>query len=508
MGIIKLKHLLESIQLEAGFGGTSRSGQGIPNWEHHLVPDFDPNEIFYIEKDGPLYDQSFKEILKLTKGEPIKILDTKTVDIPKGKTVQRFAKIKTQGPSQAEGLININFIRKRAKETKNSNSGGGEATLTAVLGGKNSAEFKPDKLKLVGQSYESKEQLASALVNNIQAEYPEPVYDEIKKYLHKCIEVVSGVKVSAPTTAPLQEYAKDYAIQGEFKINPQDISTLSKNFGEALAALHSLSTNKKAKSVSFSTPNNPLWDYKINSERPLLFSTKSKQGSSTAMANLNLILDKFVSSDEETSKNPLVQNNKKEFSMIKRLMNKADERTTASNIEEFYNRDLPSKMNEIIDALNKITESKGGKKLNSISQKDLDEWFSFVCNNLDEKSFIDGMNNIYSNILKKSKTSGEVLSKMFKTKKSKLNGYIYYPMGSYIVKVLNDSKSAVNLLNSILNYGSFVYQVNVNMTVNSVKISIENFKNMSFKFSWNGLSNDPGNRPIGFKEAGGSEEES
>ena len=73
-------------------------------------------------------------------------------------------------------------------------------------------------------------------------------------------------------------------------------------------------------------------------------------------------------------------------------------------------------------------------------------------------------------------------------------------MGSYIVKLLNKSKKAVDLLNGILNYGSFAYQVTVDMDPknNQLKIQVENFKNMNFRFSWNGLSNDPSNRPIGF----------
>jgi len=498
--MIKLKDILESILDETDLLGKATGGMA---WDKYVKNIYDPEKKYKVEKDANLFGQDYNPIATVTSRQELTILDPDYVNITssgidKKGTIKngKYAKVKMID-SGLEGLLNLNSIRKPTDDQVSKDTI--DLVKAVIPGGTNSQEFRPDKLGLVGESFTSKEQLAYFVFNNIKTIYPEQEYNEIKKYLHKCMESVTGIKMDVPLEEPIQEYKQNYSVQGNFAINSRDISILSKNFGEVLAALHSLSTSKQAKRISFSPElNSPFWDYKLETVPEKFFSVKSGTGSSTAMANLNFILDKFITTSDDI-KNPLIQNNLDEYKMIKSLMNKQGVRTTVSNIEEFYNTRLQNKKTQIIELLNRMTAPNNGPAINSLSQNDLDKWFNFVVNNLDKNTFIAGLNSVY-NILDGSKTSSDVLSDMYSTKSSKFNGYIYYPMGSYIVKLLNKSKKAVDLLNGILNYGSFAYQVTVDMDPknNQLKIQVENFKNMNFRFSWNGLSNDPSNRPIGF----------
>jgi viroplasmin and RNaseH domain-containing protein len=498
--MIKLKSILESIQNEVNLMGNCSKGV---TWDWYVKRVYDPQKIYKVEKDSQLFGTDYNPIDSVTMRQELNILDPDFIEIKSSGTERKgtiksgkYAKVKMLD-SGLEGLLNLNAIRKPTDaETPKDSS---EIIGAVIPGGTNSKEFAPSSLDLVGQSFDSKEKLAYFVFNNIKTVYPEPEYNEIKKYLHKCIEAVSGITIDVPLEEPLQEYSKNYSIQGDFKINSKDISILSKNFGEVLAGLHSLSTNKKAKKISFSPESNsPFWDYKIDTVPETFFSVKSKEGSSTGMANLNFILDKFINVSGEPN-NLLIQRNIDEYRIIKSLMNVSKIRTTVSNIEEFYNTRLQDKKAEIIRLLNNMSVPNNGPTLKSLSQDDLNEWFNFVVANLDKNAFISGLNSVYQ-ILGGSKTSDKTLGLMYDQKNSKLNGYIYYPMGSYIVKVLNKNAKAVELLNGILNYGSFAYQVTIDMDQknNNLEIKTENFQNMSFRFSWNGLSNDPSNRPIGF----------
>ena len=80
------------------------------------------------------------------------------------------------------------------------------------------------------------------------------------------------------------------------------------------------------------------------------------------------------------------------------------------------------------------------------------------------------------------------------------NGYLLYPMGSYIVKYLNNDKKYLDLLNTILNYGSYVHQFTVNLSKNNFQVKISPFKTSKFRYTYNAGGGYPGNRPIGFKK--------
>jgi hypothetical protein len=80
------------------------------------------------------------------------------------------------------------------------------------------------------------------------------------------------------------------------------------------------------------------------------------------------------------------------------------------------------------------------------------------------------------------------------------NGYLLYPMGSYIVKYLNNDKKYLDLLNTILNYGSYVHQFTSTLKKNNLQVGISSFKTSKFRYTYNAGGGYPGNRPIGFKK--------
>jgi hypothetical protein len=73
-------------------------------------------------------------------------------------------------------------------------------------------------------------------------------------------------------------------------------------------------------------------------------------------------------------------------------------------------------------------------------------------------------------------------------------------MGSYIVKYLNNSPKYTEALNLLAGFANFISQITVDMNTKTTEIKIIKFSKNEFRFSYNGMSKAPGNRPIGFKE--------
>jgi hypothetical protein len=90
---------------------------------------------------------------------------------------------------------------------------------------------------------------------------------------------------------------------------------------------------------------------------------------------------------------------------------------------------------------------------------------------------------------------------MFNGKSSFHHGYLLYPMGSYIVKYLNNSPKMVEALNLLAGFANYISQITVDMSTTNTEVQIIKFAKNDFRFSYNGMSKAPGNRPIGFKEA-------
>lgn len=462
---------------EAGLSGKSRSG-GISNWDYYIVKNFNLENKYDIDKSTDLIDLNKNVIKNLNKGDKVTILSKELVTIGRSK----FAEVKSGNDI---GYISISSIRKPTASSSDN----------IIPGGKNSKEFTPDKLGMIGINFNSLDHLMNTAIKSIGNYYTGQEYKSIRNYLRECIAL--STKTSYVSE---DKYTKTYNLKNNHNIAKQDISILSKNFGEILAALYTFANNKKCSSIIFPEDiSQGLYDYIMIDKNGInhYISVKSKGGSSTSMENLNFVIRNF------SKGNRLFNIYKEEISVIMSLMNnKVAGKTTIKNIENFFNDTLYIKKNAIIKELNTISKI----KITDISQDSLTKWFSDVVENSTEEKFILTMNKIYSNILgdlgKPPKTDERVLKEMFKRGNGKSfdNGYLYYPMGSYIVKYLNDYGDYKKVLNILLNYGTFIQQIEVNLENTTASFTITKFKESQFAFSYNGMSKAPGNRPIGFKQ--------
>lgn len=464
---------------EAGLGGKSRSG-GISNWEYYVSKSFPENNILSIDKNVKFFDMDFNEKGTLSKNEEIEVLETNLVE--KGNS--KFAKVRRQSDGET-GLVNIGSIRKPTSEKKGS----------AIPGGTNSKEFTPDKLYTDGREFSNKEEFSSFVWDQLNSVYTDDKYKIIKMYLKECLDLVGRTRIISE-----EKFSKEYKIKGNYEISDDDIKILSKNFGEIILGLYILANNKKAKSIGYpSNISQQLYDFYTLDNRGIkqYYSAKSHGGSSTSIENINFIIRNF--SDD----NYFFKKYDKEVKVIQSLMNNKKEGiTTIKNIQRFFENQLPEKTNEIIKELNKLTPK---YRIKDISQSSLNEWFSYMTGTVSAKKFVETMQKIYEEILgdkgRMKGTSEKVLKQMHNLGDSSkfYNGYIYYPMGSYIVNYLNNTGNYLEVLNKLLNLGSFITQIESDLTKSSIIINIKQFKKINFKFSYNAGSKYPGNRPIGFK---------
>jgi hypothetical protein len=457
---------------EANLTGKSRTGQ-IPNWDFYVVKGFDKNKPFFIETNTVIFDDAFTSIKNLSKGTEVKIQSTDLVQYKNSK----YAKVQVKN---IEGLVNINAIQKPTTSTEGS----------VIPGGKNSKEFTPAKLGLEGKSFSNVSSMISEINSVLRSNYSDPKYYNIKKYISECIRSTTGVSIEIN-----ESFSKSFPIS-KYDVSDADINVLSKNFGEVLGALYLLKTNKKAAKIEFPADvSQGLYDIIMVDTDGITnyYSLKSKGGSSTSISNINFVLNNF------SKNNSILKTYQHEVSVIRSLMNDKDGGiTTLTNIENFYNQILTTEKRKILSKLNSISKI----KISSLSQKDLTKWFTDMVNTSTVEEFKSVMNDIYNNILSGVKTTPDVLDEMYKSKSGEKynNGYLYYPMGQYIVSYLNTTGKYKDVLNVLLNFGSYIHQITVDMYSERLTISIASFKKSKFRFSYNAGSKYPANRPLGFKK--------
>lgn len=486
MGIIKLIDLLEGINLEANIAGVRSSG--IPAWDSFVSRNFDPEKPFYVDNEAFIVspEDVKKPVTQVSKGDEIRILS------PEYKTIGRskYAQVKLV-KNGMEGLLNLNFITK--------------PTSVGLLGGKQSKMFTPSDIGVNGKTFTDAASLVNVAKQGIESKYSDPKYDTIRNYVYDCISAVVGSQSINEVFSKVMTLKKKYV-----ELDDQDINNVSKNFGEVLAGIYTLSRNKLAEKLTFAPKEDtPFYDFYIEKKAStpvassamtrgkIFYSVKSHGGSSTSLANLNFLLNNY----SKVAK--IFEDYKDEFDVINSLMNdKNSDATTISNIEKFFVNHFPDKIQAIVEKLNSVVKE-DGPKIKSLSQPDLNKWFTYAVNNIDKQTFINLMNEIYTQQLASKGAENKSLVSMFDNKKSKNNGYLYYAMGSYIVEYLNtykegDTTPYLDTLNMLLNYGSFVQQFDVNLYYDRVEIKIEKFTTKKFRFSYNGVASTPGNRPIGF----------
>ena len=466
----------------SSLAGNSRSG-GTTNWIHYVASKYDAGVIYSLERKGQLvlFDISLDgELKKLSPSDNIKILDTKLTK----KGASNYAKVSV---GKKIGLLNINAITKPTGRSKDSAS--------VIGGGKNSKEFTPDKFNLGGSEFKNLGALVSTVANRLQSVYGGEEYAEIRRYLNHVVQKVTGIKM---LSEKLKRFSQSYKTD-KFAVTDSDMKIISKNFGEIVGAMFLLRTNKKAAVVGFpGAVNEGLYDIytKDDKGRMHYYSAKSAGGSSTSMANLNFIRRNF------SSGNTWVQQHMKELETIDALIN-TTEYNTVFNITAFFNDELPIKVKAIVKVLNGLSMPE--LQIRDVEQETLDDWFISIKETRTEKQFVDTMMNIYNNVLGDvkgtPKTSDKVLREMFNGKSSFHHGYLLYPMGSYIVKYLNNSPKMVEALNLLAGFANYISQITVDMSTTNTEVQIIKFAKNDFRFSYNGMSKAPGNRPIGFKEA-------
>jgi len=458
----------------ASLTGNSRSG-GKPNWNYYIVDEFDKIKIstLLVDKDGILFDNKFNSIFNVKKGEELKILSKELTENKNSK----FALIKIRGK---EGFLSISNIRKPTNKTKPN---------------LNSKEYTPDKLHLQGIIYSSVLDLHKKTLTNFRLYYKEEKYENIIEFADYCMSLIERHTGTVLKTESLR-------INQKFLLPDHELKILSKNFGEVLAALYVLKVSSDIKEVSFpSDISQQLFDFSgtTKDDLEILFSVKAGGGSSTSMDNINFIIKTL----NKPPRNKILETYKNEIEIIQKIINnKEKQHTTLTSIETFFKDVLPNKQKLIVEKLNSITPK---NKIADLSQESLNKWFLNMKKEINSVVFSEVMNEIYNKILgdldSVPKTTGDVLEFMFNQSSPVAfkNGYLYYPMGSYIVKYLNNTGNYKKVLTTLLNMGSNINQVEVNLTNDKISIKYSEFKGSNFRFSYNGMSKKPDNRPLGFK---------
>ena len=462
--------------------GNSRSS-GKSKWETYVVSRFVPENEYKIEKDEKLVDSDLKTVLvNVKKGESIKILSIELYQSGK----RKFANVHHNSTGTV-GYLPLSAISKPNQKTSNN----------VIGGGTNSKEFTPDKLELGGMEFSDINQAINLISDKLEKIYPDNQYNDIKKFLSDFFKNIFGTGISLKIN---EKFTKTFKVSNDYDIGNGDLKILSKNFGEIIGALYILKTNKKIQKIYF--PGNiseGLYDFVGTDDKGVqtYFSSKAAEGSSTSLENLNFIMKHFKD-------NSLVLKHKNEMETINSLMNdKIKGRTTIKNIIDFFKNNFPEKSSTILNIL-----SSTGISITKMDVGSLDKWFLEVQSKTKSKKFISIMEKIYTEVLgdtgRVPRSTKAVLEFMHKSKRKTFNaGYLIYPMGSYIVSFLNSNDKYVTALNLITGFGSYISQVNVDIDKNEMKIGISTFSKSEFRFSYNGMSKSPGNRPIGFKMKSG-----
>jgi hypothetical protein len=467
--------LCSQSMIEASLSGQSRSGQ-MSNWDYYVVGMFEKGMTLSIEKNTSMIDKNKTVLSTLKKNDQVEVIDTNLVKIGNSS----YAQVKYK---RDIGLVTISALTKPTKN-KQANS--------VVGGGKNSKEFTPDKLGLGGSEFTRIGSLVGAVSSALKRVYGGSEYKEIRRYLSDTTKKITGQSLNEK----VERYSVSFKPAGSYNIVDSDMKIISKNFGEVIGAMYLLKHNKNAKVVGFpGQVNEGLYDIytKDKKDRIHYYSAKSAGGSSTSLANLNFIKRNFAGT------NTFIQKHMSEMEVIDSLIN-SNEYNTIYNITAFFNDNLQKKVKEIVSILN--TLSMPDLQIADIEQPTLNDWFDSVRLTRTSDEFVAVMNKIYATVFDGlSKTTDKVLRQMFESdRNTHSNGYLLYPMGSYIVKYLNSIDKYVEALNLLTGFASYISQITVNMSSSLTEIQIIKFSKNRFKFTYNGMSNSPGNRPIGFKE--------
>ncbi len=445
--------------LEAPLSGNSRSAQK-PNWDAYVVddPDWEDKE-YEIEKDDIFYDENLEDELgKVVKGEFIKLLSLEL----KKRGSSFYAHISTN--SDDEGYLRIASIKKPRGSTNNTK------------------DLTPKKLGITGKKYDI-DNLIKDIIRGIDG--ISSITSPVKEHLLDCINSIANKNLFEEK---IIRFSKNIALSKNHNLSESDLKVISKNFGEVLSALFILKTNKKAKYVEFpDAENEGLYDFirYEDSGQKIFYSVKASTGSVTALKNLNKFIE-FLSSEY----------NKEDINKLKMLITDKDNKTI-DIIIDYINEFEPDIASFINDQL--------GIKANELSHTELSKWWLLNAKKMTEDKIYQVFSKIYAEInYPLNANTIKTLTSIFSAQKdTSKNGYILYPLGSYIAKSLNADPTMSKLLNDVLNasyISNSILQATVNVSNKDIEVKLIKFKNNSFKYDYNAMMKAPGNRPLGFKE--------
>ena len=445
--------------LEASLSGNSRSAQK-SNWDAYVVDDPDwADKEYEIERDDVVYDENLEdEIAEVTKGDMIKLL---SLDLMK-RGSSFYAQISTS--SDDEGYLKISSIKKPRGSTNNTK------------------DLTPKKLGITGKKYDINGLITATIagIDGISSITP-----TVKAHLLDCINSIANKNLFEDK---IIRFTKNIALSQSHNLSESDLKVISKNFGEVLSALFILKSNKKAKFVEFpEAENEGLYDFirYEDSGQKIFYSVKASTGSVTALKNLNKFIQ-FLSNEY----------NKDDINKLKMLITDKDNKTI-DIIIDYINEFEPNIAAFINDQLD--------IKTNKLNHADLSNWWLLNAKKMTEDEIYRVFSKIYAEINYPLNTNTvKTLMSIFSAQKdTSKNGYIIYPLGSYIVKSLNADPIMLKLLNDVLTasyISNSVLQATVNVSNKDIEVKLIKFKNNSFKYDYNAMMKAPGNRPLGLKE--------
>lgn len=441
--------------LEAALSGNSRSGQK-SNWDTYIVDDSDwENKNYEVEKNGILYDGTLKTAIgEVKKGELLKLLSTDLMKLGSSSYANVFI-------SNNEGYLNISLIKKPSS--------------------KNTKDFTPDKLGIKGRKFNA-EELVSAVTQGLKdLKISGPIFE----FLMDCMSSVVNKNLFE---GKMERFTKNIKLSGSYNFDKESLKKFSKNFGEILGALFVLKTDKSTKIIEYpSKINEGLYDFIAHKEigQKIYYSSKAGNGSASALKNLNVFIpfisSKFSKDNVEKIKLLITGKNRPTIDVIIDYINNFE-----PDLSTFINREL-------------------GIRSSELSHSDLSDWWSKNASQMNEEKIRQTFTKIYDKIgYDFNGTAMTSLISIFSAKKdTSKNGYILYPLGSYIARTLNEDPVMLKLLNEILTMSYLsgsVFQVNADIFNDHLEFGIIRFKNNQFQFNYHAGMKYPGNVPLAFKE--------
>lgn len=438
--------------LEASLTGNSRSAK-TSNWNAYVVNNAAWKTTDYtVETNNNILDESGSTIGSVVSGDIIKILSLDLTIIKRSK----FAKVSLEDGT--EGFINISAIKKPEGKSNNTK------------------ELTPTKLGLKGKKYTLDELVREIPIalNRIQ------LSDEMKNHMLDCV----GSIVNKNLFEEKITFEKTIKLSQKHNLPPAELKVISKNFGEVIGALFLLKTNKRTKYVEFPIGNQGLYDFieYSNDDRKVYYSIKSGSGSTVSLKNINLFLDfiklDYPSEDVAKLKTLITSKNKRIIDIIVDYINDFE-----SDIAQYIIKELD---------------------ISELSHKELSKWKTRSLD-LPLEDNIKILKKIYDKIDYKitSKTIITITDLLSAKIDTSDNGLILYPLGSYIVKSLNNNENMLNLLNGVLTLSfisNSVLQSNVDVDNESITVKLVKFKDKQFKYGFASMMSKPGNMPLGFIE--------